>query len=191
MTDVKSYLSGQNPYDEFRGRYAIPDLVWKAHDLRTHWAFTKYLANQLGISIMYRFRTENDVEIKGWVEKLINFPILSKILGRFIRVSDYGEKEHLRRDILAPVDKQRAREVLDAHEAIAKLVNGQKLSDSDMAAIVREEARGTQVVSRTVMQDIGRKYGSAYTEALLSATSIEQKIAILREIARKQKERGE
>jgi len=186
MFDTISYYSGQNPYDHFRGQQAIPDLIWKAQDIRTNKAFFKYIANKSGAGLIYRFKSDSDVEIKTTLEKIINYPILSNILGRFIKVTDYGEKEHIKQDILQPIQERRAREILDAHEAIQKMVTGEPLTPKDQAAILREEMLGTQVVNRNIIAVLGRRYGSAYSEALLTASTKEEKMAILKELMIKQ-----
>lgn len=186
MTDVVSYYSGQNPYDHFRGQQAIPELVFKANDFRTTEAFLKYIVNKLGVGIIHRFKSDSDVEIRTELEKLINYPVLSNILGRFVKVTDYGEKEHIKQDILQPIQEKRAREIIDAHEAIQKMVTGEQLSSKDQVAILREEMLGTQVVNRNIMAILGRRYGTAYSEALLTASTKEEKIAILKEIMEKQ-----
>lgn len=184
--DVLTYFSGNNPYDSFRGRYAIPDQVWKAQDWRTAWAFTKFIANKAGIGLVYRFKTENDVEIKGTLERIVGFPFLNNILGRFIKITDYGAKEHIRRDVLGPVQKQRAREILDANTAISKMIAGKAMDQSDWMAIMQEEMKGSQIINRTVMSDIAKRYGTVYSEALMGAGNIQEKIAILQDMAKKE-----
>ena len=186
MVDVASYYSGQNPYDHFRGQKAIPELTWKAQDFRTTEAFAKYIANKSGVGLIHRFKSDNDVEIRGELERLINYPILSNVLGRFIKVTDYGEKEHIKQDILEPIQKERAREILDVHEAIQKLVVGEPLTAKDQAAILREEFAGNMVVNKNIIANLGRRHGSAYSEALITAATKEERMAILKELMNKE-----
>ena len=189
MVDVVEYYSGNNPYDSFRGQTAIPELTWKAQDFRTTEAFAKYIANKIGVGLVHRFKSDNDVEIRGELEKLINYPILSNILGRFIKVTDYGEKEHIRQDILEPIQRERARELLDFREAIQKSVRGERLTEEDATIIMKEAMRNPDVISRNIIVNFSRRYGSAYLEAWVTASTKEEKMAILKELMQKQGEK--
>lgn len=96
MGAVIQYASGQNPYDHFRGREAIPELEFAADDSRARIAFAKWISNQVGGGIVYRFGSDKPEQVRTELEKALNIPIAGNIIGRFVKVSDYGIREELR-----------------------------------------------------------------------------------------------
>ena len=186
MVDTVSYFSGNNPYDNFRSQHAIPELVWQADDIRTKEMFVKYLMNNAGSGLIYRFQTTDDLRVKTTLEKVLGYPILSNILGRFIKVTDQGLKEGIKREVLIPIDKTNARRVLDFREAIRKGVTGEPLVDKDVTAIMQQAIRDPDVIPRNLLVQFGRRYGTAYTEMYLTASTKEEKIAIIQYMLKKE-----
>jgi len=184
--DVVQYVSGNNPYDSFRGQYAIPDRVWRANDFRKTEMFAKYLMQKSGTGIIYRFPSGSDVEVKSNIEKVLGYPILSNILGRFIKITDYGEKEKIERDITTPIDEKRSREILNFREAVQKIVVGEMLDAKDQTAIMTEVMRDPNTLPKNVIINLGRRFGTAWTEAYLTASTKEERMAILKALMEKQ-----
>jgi hypothetical protein len=172
--DAGLYALQKNPYDTFRGRYALPETVFKAYDKRTHKAFAKYLANNLGAGIIYRFQTNDLDEIKTTLEKGLQYPLASNIIGRFLKVSSGEERREYRvlTDMLARGD---AREILDAHEVIVKMVNGEPVDSADMMKL----AKRPMVVETGMAVKMARRWGFVMIDSLLSATTLEAQVAIL------------
>ncbi len=189
--DVVQYFSGNNPYDSFKGQAAIPDRVWRANDFRKKEEFLKYLAQKSGAGIIHRFSSDNDVEVKTELEKIIGYPILSNILGRFIKVTDYGEKEYIQENVLGPVEEKRSREILDFREAVQRGIKGDLLTDKDKLSIEREAMRDPNTMPRNFIINLGRRFGSAWTEAYITASTKEEKMAILQELMKKQSKEEE
>jgi len=177
FVDIAQYASGQNPYDSFKGRYAIPEKVFEASDIRTHEAFGKYIFNKIGTNVVYRFQYDDGVRVKSEIEKVLNYPILGNIIGRFIKISDYGIREELR----GAKEEYRmfnARENLDAHEALAKIINGEKITPKE-AEIIKKHP---DLVSRNIEILLGKKVGNAYLEEFLTARDNNEKIIVLDKI---------
>lgn len=101
--DYISYLGDKGrpgPYDAFRGQPVLsnsersegPDGLKKGS---THRVFLEYMWNQLGGGIIHRFRRQQDLRHvdADMVERVTEMPVISNIVGRFIRRADYGTRE--------------------------------------------------------------------------------------------------
>ncbi|MBS3776847.1 MAG: hypothetical protein KGY70_16740 [Bacteroidales bacterium] len=182
-TDTVQYASGKNPYDFFHGRHAIPRQLFEAHDWETHEAFAKYIANKSGLSVIHRFRHDDLERVKSELEEIVDYPISSNTIGRFLKVTDYG----IRQDIEKTLDEEKtehARELKDARNAIIKLLNGESLTRNEMVAMIKHP----QSVDRNFSVLLARKYGSVWQNALLSAQTNREKALILREFLKKHPE---
>jgi len=123
ISATAQFLSGQNPYDFFRGRPAISETTFKAGGLPATKAFLGWQFQQLGGGIFYRFYHEPSAKREtGSVEKFFNAPVIGNVLGRFVRVSDFGEVEKLR-NIEDKVEKEKAKETLEDRELINKYID--------------------------------------------------------------------
>jgi len=122
MGDVVQYASGKNPYDAFRGRYAIPERIFEAGGKESLERFAKYEANNLGLSVIYRFDTDDIGEIKTTLEKALRFPLVNNIVGRFLKVSDQGKGEQIR-NTSKSARQTEARRRLDVRESIVEHIN--------------------------------------------------------------------
>ena len=168
------YASGRNPYDAFRGRYAIPETVFEAGGQRAHIAFAKWLANKSGGSIVYRFNTNNAEKIKTELEEVLGLPLVNNIVGRFIKVTDQGLREQLR-EAKQEVRVQNAEDILLAREALAKIVNNEDLNDDDILAL----ATKPDIMDRNILTMLSRRHGWVFAEALLTARSVAERVAVL------------
>jgi hypothetical protein len=165
--DSALYALGRNPYDAFRGKYVLPEQLFKARDMRAHKAFAKYLANQMGASIIYRFKTDDLDRVKTELEEVLQYPILSNILGRFLKVSDAGERQAYRKEIdfYAMED---AREILDAKEVIVKLFNDEPITYEDQLKL----AKRPMLIEHNMLVQMARKQGGmVFLEQMLGATT--------------------
>lgn len=175
------YASGLNPYDHFRGRYAIPEQVFEAGGERSHEAFVKWLANKAGATMVYKFKTDDVDAIKTELEEVLGYPFVSNIAGRFIKVTNQGVRETLR-EMKFDIRAANTREILDAKDALAKWTRGEPLDDEDIAAILAKP----DIIDRNMMVNLARKYGMVYLEEFMTATSNEEKVAVLNELMKKQ-----
>lgn len=199
VTAIAQYLGGQNPYDWFRGRYVIPDQEFKAGPKYSLKPFLTWQFNQMGGGIFQRFYTTQQAPTnKTWLQKVIEAPVVSNILGRWIKVSDYGQSEKN----WAIIDKT------GQQEAAVRIENKQKINDA-----IKKYKEGSQnltrrlAIERQLVKDIVGK--APYTKerktaqtntikkfrialikgesdedvnALISATSNEQKVQLLKQI---------
>ena len=115
--DAIQYASGKNPYDEFRGKYAINELSFEAGGAESLKQFLTYEANQLGASTIYRFKNDEIPKIQTEIEKALRAPFIGSALRRFIRVSDRGLYEKYMR-IAKEVSKTRSQELKKINRSI-------------------------------------------------------------------------
>ncbi len=171
------YVTGQNPYDSFRGRYAIPQEIWRAQDEHTREAFAKWLANKYGGNLVYRFKHDELEKVQTELEEVLNYPFLSNILGRFVKVSDVGVKAKLkiRREL---IKRENARLNLDAKDALTQWLNDpSKMQVDDWIAL----AKKPDALDRNMVRLIARKYGDTVAEELWSVYqtgTFEEKMSI-------------
>jgi hypothetical protein len=196
---IYDYLSGQNPYDSFRGRNVLSDDVFHAGGWRAHKAMLGWVFNQLGGGIFYRFTTDSQVpQPESGAEKVFNLPVLNNIVGRFFRVTDYGTTEKLNQ-IKANVESQAANNRLDEKDLVNKYVK-EAMASTDLKTeqralelkLVRERFDGepkgddeTAAAKRLVTKfrtAVTKSGGDAVVNALMSAVSNAQKIEIIKEV---------
>lgn len=178
--NMGQYMAGGNPYDFFRQQSMIPDSVFKAHDSRTDWWFAKAMLNQAGTGIIYRFDTSDPSRVKGDVEKLLGYPIVSNILGRFLRVSDQGLREGIQRNVLDVVRTDRARQILDTQESVYKMMKNEPLTDKDLRALAIEGMRGSEVMNHAIMNAMSHRFGNVFMEYFMTAGSNDERVALLK-----------
>jgi hypothetical protein len=119
---VTQFLAGQNPYDFFRGRNVIPDTEFKAGGTYALKPFASWMFNQLGGGIFWKsFVSQQAPETRTWLQKVIEAPVVSNILGRWVKVSDYGQKE-TNRQIINDAEQEQARESLRRRELIDEYI---------------------------------------------------------------------
>ncbi len=191
VTDVLEYASGLNPYDHFYGRHAIGELEFAAGGWRAHRQFLQHLATKMGASVVYKFKHDKVEKIAEELESVLGFPISSKvadfvvelpdepvvsnILGRFLKVSDYGTREAILRE-KKKIKQENARGILDAREAAYAIVDGEMPNADQMLAL----AQKPDVVTRQMMLALARKYGMVYFEEWVSAGTNAEKFAVLK-----------
>jgi hypothetical protein len=119
------YAIGNNPYDKFKGRPALPQRFGELSpdDPRKLKEFGKWLSKKSGGNIIYKFPYEDLESNKTFLEKLLGYPILSNSLGRFLKVSDAGYAEDLRK-IGYEERRMRASDALAFDSAIKKIHKG-------------------------------------------------------------------
>lgn len=126
-----TYLSGRNPYDSFRNRLIIPDTTFKAGFKYSFPVMLEWLKNNQGLTIVMPSYTP-DGEMTN-LEKILNLPVLSNVIGRFIKVSDYGKIEKASQ-IQKEVSKEASIKTLDKREktntALEKYLAGEKTDEN-------------------------------------------------------------
>ncbi len=191
---VLPYLAGRNPYDYFRGRHVIPEQAFKAGGWPAQRELLKYTWNQMGGQIIYKFKAGTPEGVKTELETVLGIPVVSNIAGRFIKVSNKGEREALRR-ATEDVVQQRAQRYVELRDQIIDLVNKQGTPPRGeiMRLYHRAAARGLldkRTVSplkfrRRVMRLASKTGDDPALAALHAAGSNEEKAAILADYRRR------
>ena len=99
--DVGTYWAGHNVYNPFRRRWLFNDQEQSARAEGTSWEplwrLTKYEAQQVGLGILWKFYMgdERPVQLTG-AQALLDKPVISNLVGRFVKITKYGEVERNR-----------------------------------------------------------------------------------------------
>ena len=205
LSTAGQYAAKQNPYDYFRGRNLLTEDEQKARFAKgsQNWdAFGKFLgweAKQFGADIIYKFyggESKPTTRTPGQV--FLDLPVISNAVGRFLRVTNYGELEH-RRDVGAGIEADRAAGRLAENKAMnRKIAEYRALPAAQqnprtqirMAQEVQHElyaserdpkkrAEITRRLQNKFRRSLVRGESDTIADALLSATSNPEKVAIL------------
>jgi hypothetical protein len=128
---LMQYMSGKNPYDDFRGRTIIPDTEFKAGPNHSFPIMLNWLVKNQGLGIMFpSYSPDNPTGL----EKVLNAPFVSNILGRWIKVSSYGETETLN-EVSAGVNQKNAVQTLKNRDILDKAIKSYQANPGDKRAI--------------------------------------------------------
>ncbi len=110
LFDLPTALAGGNPRDPFRDRNIWTDDEHLAGGWPKWRTFIGYEFQQLGGGIVWRFSPgeQRPRRVRGW-QRILEVPVASDVLRRWIRVSDYGVQEQAReaREPVAVAEAQR------------------------------------------------------------------------------------
>jgi hypothetical protein len=192
---VTQFLAGQNPYDFFRGRNVIPDTEFKAGGSYALKPFAVWMFNQLGGGVFWRtYVSQQTPETRTWTQKIIEAPVVSNIVGRWIKVSDYGQKE-INREIIKEAEQEQAKESLRRRELIDKYIELYKKDPSQKWEVERkliEETLGHPAPKnseeKTLRTNTLKKFeigilrgeSDANLSSLIDANTNAEKVAILK-----------
>jgi SAM-dependent methyltransferase len=199
----KDVLTGQNPYDEFRGRNVFTDDEWKARYERPGETAGKFLGwqfQQLGGSAIWKFVPgETLPRAEGLAQRVLNFPIVSNVAGRWVKVSSYGDIERLRR-VKGKVEAGEAATRLAQREEVNKAIRDYRSlqpweqTESQRRKMARqiidtvypgatklEKAERSHRLEKTLKVSIRRGEADPYADQMLSATSNAQKVVVIEE----------
>lgn len=118
VKDTLELAAGQNPYDEFRSRNLFTDDEMAAGGYQKFSKFVGWEFQQLGGSIIYKFYPgESRPQEQTEGQRRLDWPVVSNTLGRWLRISNYGEHE-IYRDIEKAVGKEEATRRLQEREQV-------------------------------------------------------------------------
>ncbi|HEX6177086.1 MAG TPA: hypothetical protein VF057_01905, partial [Thermoanaerobaculia bacterium] len=201
IASAKAFLTGRNPYDEFRGRNVFTEDEWRARYERPGKTAQKFLGwqfQQLGGSIFWKFSPGEQLaraETPG--QKVLNFPIVSNVAGRWVKVSSYGETERLRERTERVEGKEAAIRLEQKEEVNRKIREYRSLqpweqTEATRKRMVREivttvypdlnklqKAEKAHRLERTFKISIKRGEADPFADRLLSATSNAQKSEVI------------
>lgn len=187
--DIVAFSSGNNVYDSFRSRMLFTEDELRARDWRTVKKFVGYEFQQMGGSAIWKFVPgEQRPRSLTPGQEILELPIVSNIAGRWIRVTNYGEVERLREAAkqTARTEAQRrltVREAVnDALTAFERAPAAERTPEKIRAKAAEIGAQtGTETVDvlRRLNMGLARQGSDALTDAVLSAGSNAQKIAVI------------
>lgn len=94
FTAALQYMGGQNPYDYFRNRNVLPDTTFKAGFRYSLMPFLTWEFQTLGGGIFLKtYVSEQAPTNKSWGQKVLEAPFLSNVIGRWFKISNYGQTE--------------------------------------------------------------------------------------------------
>lgn len=203
INSVKSFLTGRNPYDDFRGRNVFTDDEWAARYERKGETAKKFFGwqfQQLGGSIVWKFVPgETLPREQGGLENVLSFPVVSNVAGRWIKASSYGDIERLRA-ARAKVEGGEAAMRIRRREEVNKAIREYRSLQPWEQSIERQKTMAREIakslypdlnlkdrtekaitLEKTIKVSIRRGEADPYADQMLSASSNEQKKAIIME----------
>jgi len=150
--DYGQYLSGRNPYSFFRQGNVMDKTTFAAGGKDAAWAMFAHTMNTLGAPILYRFSTYEDLSPKGQLERAMGAPVISNLLGRFIKVSDQGVKETVG-NMADEMIQASAQEALREQEAIvAHIRDGKGKSKLDGKRLFFQLVKDGRIDAKTARE---------------------------------------
>jgi hypothetical protein len=119
VNSIFSMMTGQNPYDSYRGQNVLTDDQFSAGGWDAMKPFLQWQFRQQGGSIFMNFSTTPKEKSPG--EKFLNLPIISNVMGRFVKISSQGETESLR-EIKYEIHKEGAKIRIEKTNLVNKYV---------------------------------------------------------------------
>lgn len=193
---ILTYLSGKNPYDSYRNRNVIPDAEFAAGMKYSLPIFLNWLAQNQGLGIILPSYTPPG-ELTT-LQKILGAPVISNILGRWLKVSDQGKKEALRelstqeKQVTAEASVKRATLVDQAikdykagtQSMTARYVAEQKLVQDALGNppySPKDKTQATNLIKKFRRELL--KGTDPEVDALIYAVSTDERVALLNKIA--------
>ena len=195
--NTATFISGQNPYDFFRGRPVLTDDQMQAGGMEKVKPFLAYMFESMGGSLFMKlYYNETVPKDPSLSERIVGLPVVSNVAGRFIKVSNYGETEKIR-EITGEIRTENAKENIKNRRVIFDYV--QKAQDKpygEVQAIKKEmiktmfggelpKTKEDRLKARTYEKRFDtlkiRGSADARVDALVTSQSNEEKVALLTE----------
>ena len=189
------YLSGKNPYDSFRGRSIIPEVEFRAGPKHSLPIMLRWLAKNQGLGIIFPDYKPDD---PTGLEKILTAPFISNILGRWLKVGNYGEVESLRK-VGEGLEQEAAVRILDERKKVDAAIDKYNEDQSQKSAIEKQLIR--DIVGKPPYKDerktketntlkkfrigIVRGENDPYVNSLIDANTNAAKVEILKEIKKR------
>ena len=194
--NLTQFLAGENPYDFFRQRPVLTDDQQQAGGMERAKPFMTYMFQNLGGNVFVKlYMNETVPKNPSLSEKISSLPVVGNIAGRFIRTSNYGEVEETRK-VSQEVRTDQAREGLANRRVVFDYVEqAQGKSDGEIRQLKKEmiqEVYGgfpKTPEDRRQAQSLEKRFDTlrirgtadAQLDAIVTAQSNEEKVALLRE----------
>lgn len=126
MANFQFWAAGINPTD--RGRKIVDDTRFDAGKGGKEMA--KWTANNLGAGLIVRFNSDNFYDPNPtMIERILNWPIISNLAGRFLKVSNRGYDELADRDIRRPAKQAAAKMRMEIQDMLENGIQSQRQID--------------------------------------------------------------
>ena len=181
IDDVLTFSGGQNPYDDFRGKYAIDETVWDAQNFRTFQDSVKYMWNSYGGGSLYRFKSDDPTEITSELEEALGFPMVGTFANTFIKVGNHPLKNRLYDDYKV-IKREKAKDELLFKGALQKIMSREgTLTAQEIQVVAKrsEYLKNNRIVLDGLSKSIG---GTQILQELLSANTTAEKVLIAKRI---------
>lgn len=127
------FATGHNPYDSYRGQGVISEEDFTAGGWKAIKPFLLWSLKNMGASVVFNANLlERTPASSSFAEKTLNLPIISNMVGRFLKVSDYGQIEEARK-INNQIEKENANRRSGWKDEINKAVRKYNKSDKTQA----------------------------------------------------------
>lgn len=203
LYNVSSFVSGQNPYDFFRARPVLTDDQMLAGGWEKTKPFLAYMFENLGGSLFVKlYYNETVPKDPSLSERIVSLPIASNVAGRFVKVSDYGEKEKIK-EITTEIRSENAREQIKNRRKIFEYVQqSQDLAPNEVNKLkkemvkdlfdgeipkTKEDRQKAQTYEKRFDTLRIRGTADARIDSLMIAQSNEEKVALLMEFSQSMK----
>lgn len=171
---------GENPYDAFRGRHVIRDDVFEAGEGDA--AMTRWTLNNLGAGIVVRFSEDSMYDPpKTGAEKILNTPVVSNLLGRWLKISNRGLFDRAEM-MTAEIRKDRAESRLIGQEIVRKINAGEAFTDSERELLKRRPEIIDYITTK--LSDTVQRQSGPDMQLLINAKSKEEKAKLIEEMAK-------
>jgi hypothetical protein len=177
---------GRNPYDTFLGREVVDGDRFEAGQGLGEMA--KWTWNSLSGDLFGRFRHESLYDPpKEGVETFLQMPVVSNILGRWLRISNRGLYEEADR-ITQPVREQRAALRIVGQELMRKIDVGETFTESERELLIDEPYLMEYMMGR--MPEVLLQKSGIEMRLLQRAQSAEERAALLQSWAEREAAAG-
>lgn len=201
ITSTAQFVAGQNPYDFFRGQNVLTDDQFAAGGWYALKPFLLWEFNQLGGGVLLKpSYSVQSPETKTWTQKVIEAPVLSNVIGRWIKVTNQGQRER-NREIIQNIQQEKAVQRIENTNELKKAVEEYQAGNQTLAEKWRiERALVEEVVGKppyTSAQKTQRtllikKFNVSVIKgkvdpdvnSLISAQSVDEKVALLKDMKR-------
>jgi len=194
---ILEMATGQNPRDQFRGRNVLTADEQSARGWPAWKKFLGWEFQQLGGGVIWRFYPgERIPERKTLGQTIIELPILSTVLGRFIRITQYGDTERIRNAVeLVRTQAARGRlaersmvnnVVRDLQQGVASgegldMLSARIALDAYGEDLTRATERVQAIRNRLETTAVRAGVADPFLDAYLAARSIRERVAVATE----------
>lgn len=196
------YMTGNNPYDFYRGRNVLTDTEFKAGGKYALQPFVTWELQSLGAGTFWNFAVTEKGPDKEWYQKLLDAPVLSNIIGRWVKISDYGQTEQNKK-FQDDLNQQVAERSLDKKASIQDLVDKYKenptpdnkkqiikdfIKDQVGAAAPEDKRRTVSTAQSAITVALDRGQYDVNTDSIINAQSNDVKVKILQKVQKEMSE---